>query len=138
MKWSWAFSSSMSSAALLLPFLAVGDSQVRSRAAAKALSATAHVDFKIMIPTVLYLEAGGVRRGNAPQTVAIRSNSRTVALSASAQPSGEAPYHVVLNAAARKGISQEAACAPPAAASSSAARLPGGANSRTVCTASMP
>ena len=56
-------------AALLLPLLAAADSRLQSAAAGSAASATASVNFKIVIPTVLYLRVGG-------ETAAIMSNSR--------------------------------------------------------------
>jgi hypothetical protein len=134
-KWPWAFSSLINSAALLLPILAAGDSQLQMRTA-RGLTATAHVNFRIVIPTVLSLDTGsGYDRAAGGRTVAIFSNSHNVALAATVRPldakppiaGDDAHANVILNAAARKGIAQDAMCAPP------------DANARSViCTVSMP
>jgi hypothetical protein len=71
----WAFSGLMSATALLLPLTAVPESRIQTGAAHDALSATARVNFKIIIPKVLYLHVGG-------GTVALMSNSRNVTLNA--------------------------------------------------------
>jgi hypothetical protein len=106
--------------AALLPLMARADSHLQSTAPGAALSATAHLDFKIVIPEVLYL------RSNSAQKVSIMSNSRNVTLSAAAPDNGAHPAsHVVLRATAGKVIAQDADCALP--------------NSHpVVCTASMP
>ena len=66
----------MSTAAVLLPLTAATESQVRSGTSNASLSATAQLNFKIIIPTVLYLQVGpdgailgdGARKANAQQT----------------------------------------------------------------------
>jgi hypothetical protein len=57
----------MSTAAVLLPLTAATESQVRNGTANASLSATAQLNFKIIIPTVLYLQVGpdGVILGDA-------------------------------------------------------------------------
>ena len=55
---SWAFNGLMSTAALLLPLTAATESQIRSGAPSASLSATAQLNFKIIIPKVLYLRVG--------------------------------------------------------------------------------
>jgi hypothetical protein len=102
--------------ALLMPLMAAAESHIESGAAAAALDATAHLNFKIVIPKVIYLRvasepeliAGG-------QTVSVMTTGREVALNAT-----------VLTAA-RRSIAQNAPCARGDA-------LPG----PLVCTASMP
>jgi hypothetical protein len=61
----------MSAAALLLllPLPAAADSRMQVASAGSAASVTASVNFKIVIPTVLYLRLGG-------ESAAIMSNSR--------------------------------------------------------------
>ncbi|MFI4867969.1 MAG: hypothetical protein ACHQDD_01280 [Steroidobacterales bacterium] len=83
MKGSWAFIGSISTAALLLSLMAAADSQLQSGAASAAAGATAHVNFRIIIPKVLSLsvDSSNDRRAGA-QTVAIRSNGRSVTLNA--------------------------------------------------------
>jgi hypothetical protein len=71
-KGSWAFNGVASTAALLLPLMAVAESHLQSGTGA-AFVATAHVNFKIVIPKVLSLQVGD----SGP--LAIMSNGRTVA-----------------------------------------------------------
>jgi hypothetical protein len=106
--------------AALLPLMAAADSRLQGAAPGAALSAGAHVDFKIVIPEVLYLRSGGAEK------VSIMSNARNVTLSATAPESEAHPgSHVILRAAAGKVIAQDADCTLP--------------KSRpVVCTASMP
>ncbi|HEY1312234.1 MAG TPA: hypothetical protein VGE92_00060 [Steroidobacteraceae bacterium] len=108
------------SVAALLPLMAAADSHLQSTAPGAALSAQAHVDFKIVIPEVLYLRSG------AADKVSIMSNSRNVTLSATAPESAaHLGSHVILRASAGKVIAQDADCTLP--------------KSRPViCTASMP
>jgi hypothetical protein len=135
-KWSWAINGLMSSAALLVPMTAVPESRIQT---GTGLQATAHLNFKIVIPKVLYLHVAGVNDRDA-QTVAIMSNSRNVWLTASVrtpQTQGtDAAAHgnVILSAAAHKVIAQNTACtlSEPRAGDASA-----GAN-QLICTASMP
>jgi hypothetical protein len=64
----------MGTAALLLPLTAVTESQVRTGTPSTSLSATAQLNFKIIIPKVLYLQVGregvilstGARKAIAP------------------------------------------------------------------------
>jgi hypothetical protein len=62
-------------AALLLPSAAVPESRVGTGAPNAALSATAHVNFKIIIPKVLYLRVGNANdRALGAGKVAVMSN----------------------------------------------------------------
>jgi hypothetical protein len=67
----------MSTAALLLPLTAVPESRIQTAATGAAASASAHVNFKIVIPQVLYLRVGGesARTTDSP-IVAVMSNGR--------------------------------------------------------------
>jgi hypothetical protein len=117
---------------LLLPLAVGAESQVQTGTPSGKVFAAARVDFRIVIPTVLSLGvAGGEGQEAGMQTVAIFSNSRNVALTAS---SGSKPAvaNVILRAAARKVIAREAACRLPAEAS----RSPG--SQTMICTVSMP
>ena len=129
-------------AALLLPSAAVPESRVATGAPSASAAAAAHVDFKIVIPKVLSMQVGNMRDGVlGAQTVAVMSNSHNVTLNATTRDSNDpARGNVILSAAARKGIAQDAQCtlglvraAPP---------LPRGAGdigSRAmICTVSMP
>jgi hypothetical protein len=135
----WGIKGLMSSAALLVPMLAVPESRIQSEGAGTGLQATAHLNFKIVIPKVLYLHVAGVNDRDA-QTVAIMSNSRNVWLTATlrtpqAQTTGAAAHgSVLLSAAARKVIAQDTACT---LSEPRAGRAPPGA-AELVCTASMP
>jgi hypothetical protein len=124
--WRAARTALAGSAALLLPFLAAADSQPASGSAA-TLRASAHLDFKIIIPRVLSLDLPGeLRGGTGAQPVAIYSNSRSVAFGSTISASGAARGGLVLNAAARKVIARNVSC---------------GTGERTallICTASMP
>jgi hypothetical protein len=129
-KWHRAFNGLMAGAALLLPLTAVPESRIESGTASTASSAMAHVNFKIVIPQVLYLRVGPGNDGVAgTQTVAIMSNGRNVTLNSTDRaPDSNAPArrNVILNASARKSIAQEAQCTPSPA--------PTG----IICTVSMP
>jgi hypothetical protein len=130
-KWSKGFNGSMSVAALLLPLMAAAESHMRTEAARAASAATAHVNFKIVIPTVLYLHVGNASdRALGAGTVAVMSNSRNVTLNATLR-TPESDVHargnVILSASARKVIAQDALCT----VGDSHAR-------RVVCTVSMP
>jgi hypothetical protein len=136
-KRSWAFNGLMSSAALLLPIAAVPESRIASDEAGAALQATAHVNFKIVIPKVLYLHVGlEEERDPDAQTVAVMSNSRNVWLTATVRTrddhSRAARGSVILSAAARNIIAQNTICTAadlrPAAVGAS----------RVICTVSMP
>jgi hypothetical protein len=112
-KWSKALNGSMGTAALLLPMMVAGESHIQTEAAGTAATATAHVNFKIVIPKVLYLRVGG---GNEPiegaETVAVMSNSRNLTLNATVRTSNSDVHArgVVLGASARKTIAQDALC----------------------------
>jgi hypothetical protein len=131
--------------ALLLPLMAVPESHIQSGAAGVPMSATAHLNFKIVIPQVLSLQTGnGDDHGERAQTVAIMSNGRNVTLSASvgAHDDFHAHQSVIVSAPARKIIAQDAQCSPSlahAAAARDAASSPvnDGAHS-LVCTVSTP
>ena len=138
----WAFNGLIGSAALLLPWAAVPESRVETAAANAALQATAHVNFKIVIPQVLYLHVGA--DAAAADTVAIMSNSRNVWLTATVRPSDDRMVarasaaanagrgNVILSAAGGKVIAQNTLCT---AGETHPAR--GGVN-HVICTVSMP
>jgi hypothetical protein len=111
-----AIRGSIAAVALLMPVMAAAESHIESGAATVALNATAHLNFKIVIPKVLYLhvasEADPIAGG---QRVAVMSTGRDVTLNAT-----------VLTAA-RRSIAQNAPCTHGDA-------HPG----PLVCTASMP
>jgi hypothetical protein len=103
--------------ALLMPLMAAAESHTDSGAATASLNATAHLNFKIVIPTVLYLQvASGDDRIAGAQTVAVMSTGRNVTMNAT-----------VLTAAARRSLAQDVPC------SRGDAHL-----GPVVCTASMP
>ena len=58
MKWHEALSGLMSGTALLLPLTAASESHLQTGSASAVSSTTAHVNFKIVIPQVLYLQVG--------------------------------------------------------------------------------
>jgi hypothetical protein len=101
---------------LLLPLMAAAESHTESAAATAALAAAAHLNFKIVIPPVLYLHvASQVELIAGEQTAAVMSTGRDVTLNAT-----------VLTAA-RRSIAQNVPCGRGDA-------HPG----PLVCTASMP
>jgi hypothetical protein len=134
---------------LLLPWLAAADSQPQSGLKATTLRASAHLDFRIIIPRMLALQVNGAHVAladagapvatspapNSPtadaaglaQTVAVYGNGRTIALGATAADDSRSA--LILSAAARKAIAQDAVCAP--------APVRGKARG-IVCTASSP
>jgi hypothetical protein len=137
-KWSQGFNGSMSVAALLLPLMVAAESHIQTEAARAASATTARVNFKIIIPTVLYMRVGNASdRASGAQTVAIMSNSRNVTVNATARapdsdvhargsviPSASAR---ILSAPGRKVIAQDAPC------------VVGDAHAHpVVCTVSMP
>lgn len=157
----------LGSAALLLPLFAEPESHLQSQASGgAAIRATAHVDFKIIIPRVLYLDVGGTERvagatgaGGADrvagaQPVSIMSNSHNVTLATSVRTSDDPHGNLILSAAARKIIAQDAACTlglarAAAPSAKDQARVPERSGvaervsathstSRILCTASMP
>ena len=131
-------------AALLLPSMVGADSRVQTGAPSAPLRATAHVNFKIIIPKVLYLQVGNENdRAVGAETVAIMSNSHNVTLNATVRtPDSPAHGNVILSAAARKVIAQDAPCAlglSRAAAAPEEARGAGKVSThQVVCTVSMP
>jgi len=133
----------MSMAALLLPLMVAADSHIQTKAASAALAATSHVDFKIVIPTVLYMhvESANDRTTRGAETVAIMSNSRNVTLNATVR-TPESEVHArgaILSASARKIIAQDALCTVGDAAAPVVARGRAKAEDRRmVCTVSMP
>jgi hypothetical protein len=134
----------MSMAALLLPLMVAADSHIQTKAASAALAAASHVDFKIVIPTVLYMhvESASDRTTRGGQSVAIMSNSRNVTLDATVR-TPESEVHArgaaILSASARKTIAQDALCTVGDAAAPMVARGRAKAGDRQmVCTVSMP
>ncbi len=117
---------SLSPAVILLPFLASADSSVQTGATGARLTATAHVNIKIVIPQALYLAVGGGARpiGGA-RMVSVMSNTHNATVGSTQGSSSESRGKVILSAAAGKIIAQEAACRE-------AGTL------RVVCTASSP
>jgi hypothetical protein len=145
-KWSKGFNGSMSVVALLLlPPMVAAESHIQTEAPGAAPAVTAHVNFKIIIPKVLYLRVGSeTARTAAAETVAIMSNGRNVLLNATVRtpdPDVRAPGRVVIGAAGRKVIAQDALCMAGDARSA-----PAPAEGRhlkveyrqVVCTVSMP
>ena len=127
MKWSWAFSGSMSAAALLLSLAAAADSQLQSGAATAAAGATAHLNFRIIIPKMLYLRVRDSSEHGGSDTVSVHSNGHDVALTASVRAhddEGSGLGHMILSAAARRVIDQDLQCGRGAAS--------------IICTVSMP
>jgi hypothetical protein len=120
---------------LLLPLWAAAESHLQAAPQNGKVSATARVDFRIVIPKVLSVDiAGGDTHGPGAQSVAIFSNSRNVTLAASAGSTSAARNNVILRAAAGKVIAREAACQLPVDASRGVAPKTNG----MICTVSMP
>jgi hypothetical protein len=135
------------SAASLLPSPAVPESRVAVAAPGAALSATARLTFKIVVPQVLYLQVGSLsERVLGAETVAVMSNGHDVTLNATLRPLDSNPrarFDLVLNGAARKGVAQDALCSPTrraAAGAAAGAAVPVGdaATRQVLCTVSMP
>jgi len=130
-KWPYALNGLIGTAALMLPLTAAADSRVQTGAPDTSVTAAAQVNFKIIIPAVLYLHVDNVsERAGGAETVSIMSNGRNVTLNATAPGvNGRARGNVILSAAARKNIAQNAQC-----------RLAesGPAVHRTICTVSTP
>ena len=125
----------LTATSLLLPLWAAAESHLQARTANGKASATAHVDFRIVIPKVLSVGlTGGDTQGPGVQRVAIFSNSRNVTLAASTGSTPAARSNVILGAAAGKVIARDAACQLPADASSGVASK----NTGMICTVSMP
>jgi hypothetical protein len=141
MKCPWAFNGLMSTAALLMPMMAAPESHVQTGAASNTVNAVAHVNFKIVIPTVLYLRMASANdRSGGAKMLTVMSNGRHVMLNPTARSPDEPPAHdgVILSASAGKVIAQEAQCGreidDAAAASAPAYRV----HQPLVCTVSMP
>jgi hypothetical protein len=130
-QWSKSFTGAICVVALLLPSMVAAESHLQTKAAGTASVATARVNFKIVIPTVLYMQVGnaadralGAARPLGAETVAIMSNSRNVTLNATLRrPDSDValPGNVVrsapailsasvLSASGRKVIAQDAPC----------------------------
>jgi len=136
--------------AWLLPSMAVPESRIASGAPGAALSATARVTFKIIIPKVLYVRVENVSENALDAgNVAVTSNGHNATLNAALRTldsTAPARGNLILNSAARKGIAQNAQCSPvdwaaPAAAAPAAAASSGDGNSaapQIVCTVSTP
>ena len=125
----------MTATSLLLPLWAAAESHLQAGTASRKVSATAHLDFKIVIPKVLSVGlAGGDTQGSGAQKVAIFSNGRNVTLAASTGLTPAARSNVILRAAAGKVIAREAECQLPADASRGVASKTSG----MICTVSMP
>jgi hypothetical protein len=143
MKSHRAFNGLITGAALLLPLAAVPESRIELGTASTASSAVAHVNFKIVIPQVLYLRVGSGNEGLAgTQSVAIMSNGRSATLYSTDRASDSslpARRNVILNASARTTIAQQAQCTPtptPTPTPAPAGTVP--APRAVTCTASMP
>jgi hypothetical protein len=131
---SFAVRGLIASVVLFMPMMAMAESHLDTGAISASLNATAHLNFKIVIPKVLYLNVASDddRIAGAP-TVAVMSTGRDVTLNATLRApaaGGPASVHapagssIVLTAAARKSIAQNVPCTR------------GGGP--IVCTASMP
>ena len=89
MKRSWTLNGLIITAAVLLPLTAATESQVGSAASGAALSATAQINFRIVIPKTLFLQIGregvilsaGTRKGVPHQ--ALCASDATSALAGS-------------------------------------------------------
>jgi hypothetical protein len=131
-----------SCAAVLLPLFAAADSQLQLRSGSGATSATAHLTFKIVIPTVLSLDLpSDAERARGELTASVFSNGHTVALAAALRSSGEPRGTLLLNSAAGKALAQNAACAPGPLRSAAAADARLGVEplpAALVCTACTP
>ncbi len=128
-------------AASLLPSTAVPESRVAAAAPGAALSATARLTFKIIVPQVLSLQVGSLsERALGADTVAVMSNGHDVALNATLRPldsNASARFDLILNGAARKGVARDARCSPAPRAGATAA-APAAEARQVVCTVSMP
>jgi hypothetical protein len=95
---------------LLAPLPAAAESQIHADATHR-MTAIAHVEFKIVIPTTLSIEVlSSIQSRVDAQKVAIGSNGRTVVLAATVQGTDLPRHDLILGAAARKTIAQDTAC----------------------------
>jgi len=125
----------LAATSLLLPLAAAAESHLQGAAASAKASASAHLDFRIVIPKILSLDLADVdARDTGAQRVAIYSNSRNVTLAASTSTTSTARNNVILRAAAGRVIARDAACRFPADASRGVASETSG----LICTVSMP
>lgn len=93
-KWPSALRGLMSTAALLVPLVAAADSHLQTKATDAKFISTAQVDFKIIIPSVIYLQLGnGNDRGGGPVPLHVTSNSRAVTLNASVRMTDDGGSH---------------------------------------------
>jgi hypothetical protein len=140
----------LAAAALLLPGPLSAESSLQSGAKTASVGASAHLDFRIIIPPVLALsiESGNLAPGAAPR-VSILSNTRHVMLTASAPLTGDlhaAPLpsrdRGTLLLGARRGsvISTASACGrgAPRTVAGSRASAPVVDLLPVVCTVTMP
>ncbi len=112
---------------------------MESGSARAALKATAHLDFKIVIPPVLSMDmADSLEVVRGAQTVAIYTNSHNATLAATLAVSDQARGNIILSSAARKVIAQTVYCAPGAAARAGGAEGSRRQDDGVICTASMP
>jgi len=125
--------------------MAVPESHIQPGAAGVPVSATAHVNFRILIPQVLSLRTESGDHGETAQTVAIMSNGRDVTLSASVGTHDVFHAHtgVIISAPARKIIAQDARCSPGSAHAAAAhddasSAVNGDVHQQLVCTVSTP
>ena len=140
MRCSSALGGLICSIVLLLPYTAAADSQSQSGTQGTS-SVSARVRFRVIIPTMLSLEMADSSRAPGTQTVAIVSNSRTVTLGATVGTSALSMGHVILSAAARRTIAQDAPCAVQwvrSALDSTVVRAASAPVERMICTVSMP
>jgi hypothetical protein len=137
----WVFKRWVGAAAVFLPLAASSDSQVQTGAPDATVSASARLDFRIIIPTVLALRIG--------ENATVASNNRTATLNATltsaGTPSTNTPgstnstsANLILTAAAGNTIIHESRCVPKAMHEAAPA-VNGRANTDHVfCTVSMP
>jgi hypothetical protein len=140
MRCSAALGDLICSSALLLPYTVAADSQLQSGTHGPS-SVSAHVRFRVIIPTMLSLDMADSSRAPGTQTVAVVSNSHNVALGATVGTSALSMGHVILSAAARRTIAQDASCAVQRARSatdSTAVQAVSAPAERVICTVSMP
>jgi hypothetical protein len=119
---------------LVMPIMAVAESHMGSGSATARLNATAHANFKIVIPSVLYLNVASEDNPiPGARTVMVMSTGRDITLNATVRaPTAGLPVsigtaaagNIVLTAAARKSIAQNVPCTR--------------GDGPIVCTASMP
>jgi hypothetical protein len=89
LNWSWAFNGVVAAAALLLPLSAAPESQTQAQTAnaahGTALSAVAHLNFKIIIPQALSLRVPGTATAVATVTVTRKTIAQDAVCAASAR-----------------------------------------------------